>query len=266
MVGSRSNLVKLIGCPPIRASSRTFAAVLLKTRGVVLRAKKYSETSIILDVYTEEKGMRSYLVSGVRTQRAKISPALMQVTSLLDMVVYHRDEKDLSRTKEIRPAYVYQKLPYDVVRSSVGLFVAEISRKTLREAGANAEIFRLIFDTLVHLDTTQNPVSNVHFVFLLRLAGYLGFSPGGEFSEKTPHFDMEEGYFVERAARSGHYLNEDLSRTLYRLLHTDLNTAHTITLDRTTRGLLLDRLLDFFYLHVAGLGELHAHKILQSVF
>lgn len=210
--------------------------------------------------------MRSYLVSGVRTQRAKISPALMQVTSLLDMVVYHRDEKDLSRTKEIRPAYVYQKLPYDVVRSSVGLFVAEIARKTLREAGSNPEIFALLFEVLVHLDQTQNPVSNVHFIFLLRLAGYLGFSPGGEFSETTPHFDLEEGYFVGRADRTGHYLNEDLSRILYRLLHTDLDTAHTVVLDRTTRGLLLDRLLDFFYLHVDGLGELHAHKILQSVF
>ena len=240
--------------------------MLIKTRGVVLRAKKFSETSLIIDVYTEQKGMRGYLVSGVRTQRAKISPSLMQVTALLDLVAYHRDDKDLTRTKEIRPAHVYQQLPYDVVRSSVGLFVAEIARKTLREAEPNAEIFQLIFDTLVHLDETEHPVSNVHFVFLLRLSVLLGFAPGGEYSNRTPFFDLEEGYFTERTAQSGNLLNQAHSKALWDLLHTDLNTTHTLKLDRATRTQLLDRLLEFYHLHVAGLPELHAHKILQTIF
>ena len=240
--------------------------MLLKTRGIVLRAKKYSETSLILDVLTEEKGMRSYLVSGVRTQRAKVSPSLMQVTALLDLVVYHRDDRDLTRTKEIRPAYVYRQLPYDVVRSSVGLFVAEIARKTLREAEPNASVFQLLFDTLVHLDTTEAAVSNVHLLFLLQLSALLGFSPGGGYSEATPYFDLEGGSFVANLVNGGNMLNENLSRHLEHLLHLNLENAHTLKLDRSTRSVLLERLLEFYRLHVAGLPELHAHKILQTIF
>ena len=240
--------------------------MLIKTRGIVLRAKKYSETSLILDVYTEEKGMRGYLVSGVRTARAKISPSLVQVTSLLDLVAYHRDDRDLTRTKEIRPAYVYRQLPYDVVRSSVGLFVAEIARKTLREAEPNAEVFRLIYGTLVHLDQTEEAVSNVHLLFLLHLSALLGFSPGGAYSAATPFFDLEGGMFVADLVRSGNVLNETLSRHLSDLLHLSLENAHTLKLDRNTRSVLLERLLEFYRLHVAGLPELHAHKILQTIF
>ncbi|MDX1408425.1 MAG: recombination protein O N-terminal domain-containing protein, partial [Saprospiraceae bacterium] len=38
--------------------------MLIKTRGIVLRKLKYSETSIIADLLTEEFGRMSYIISG----------------------------------------------------------------------------------------------------------------------------------------------------------------------------------------------------------
>ncbi|MBK9016857.1 MAG: recombination protein O N-terminal domain-containing protein [Saprospiraceae bacterium] len=52
--------------------------MLIKTRGIVFKAKKYSETSVIVDVFTEEKGLRSYIVSGVRSKRPTVSAGLLQ--------------------------------------------------------------------------------------------------------------------------------------------------------------------------------------------
>ncbi len=41
--------------------------MLVKTSGIVFRAVKYSETSIITDVYTRDLGMQTYIVNGVRS-------------------------------------------------------------------------------------------------------------------------------------------------------------------------------------------------------
>ena len=81
--------------------------MLIKTRGIVFKSIKYSETSLIVDIYTEEKGLRKYLISGVRSKKAKTSAGLFQVMSLVDLVAYHRDDKDLTRIKAIKHNYVY---------------------------------------------------------------------------------------------------------------------------------------------------------------
>jgi DNA repair protein RecO (recombination protein O) len=47
--------------------------MVIKTRGIVLRAIKYSETSVIADIFTEQFGLRSYIISGVRTSKSKVA-------------------------------------------------------------------------------------------------------------------------------------------------------------------------------------------------
>ena len=93
--------------------------MLIKTRGIIFRSIKYSETSIITDIFTEEKGLRTYIISGVRKKNARVSASLLQVMSLVDLVVYHRDDKDMTRIKEIKAAHIYQSLPFEIAKSSI---------------------------------------------------------------------------------------------------------------------------------------------------
>ena len=46
--------------------------MLLKTRGIVFRAIHYSETSLIVDIYTEERGLQKYIISGVHSPKARV--------------------------------------------------------------------------------------------------------------------------------------------------------------------------------------------------
>ena len=120
--------------------------MLIKTRGIIFRAVKYSETSIIADIYTEEKGLRSYIISGVRSKKAKVKASVLQVMTLVDMVAYHRDNKELNRIKEIKAAYVYRSIPFDIVKGAVGLFMIELARKTIKEAEENPGLFNFLFN------------------------------------------------------------------------------------------------------------------------
>ena len=77
--------------------------MVIKTRGIVLRTVKYSETSVIVDIFTEHFGLRSYIISGVRTSKSKVAAGLLQVMSLVEIVAYEKAEK-LNRLTEIRAA------------------------------------------------------------------------------------------------------------------------------------------------------------------
>ncbi|MCB0565741.1 MAG: DNA repair protein RecO [Phaeodactylibacter sp.] len=237
----------------------------IKTRGIVLRSMKYSETSIIADIYTEERGMRSYIISGVRSKKAKIKASQLQIMSLVDMVAYDRQEKGLNRVRELRAAYVFQSLPFDVRKSAVGLFMAELARKTVREPEENKRLFNFLFRSFRFLDETKAPIANLHLYFLLELSSFLGFMPSEEWSEATPIFDLQEGVFVASTPPHVYHLGEAESRLLHQLLEKSLETCHELSLQRQQRKSLLLGLIDYFRLHIENLPAIHAHVVLQEV-
>ncbi len=238
--------------------------MLLKTKGIILRAIKYSETSIITDIYTEKKGLRSYIVSGVRTKNARIKAGLLQLMSIVDLVVYHRDDKDLTRIKEIKSAYVYQSVPFDIVKGALGLFLTEVAQKTIKEQEENLPLFEFLVSYFQFLDQTKNSVSNLHLLFLVELSTFLGFMPN-YVEGKTNFFDLKEGTFVNWEPNHLHYLDKELSQKLLELMTISKEEIHTISLNKTQRKTLLTKLLDFYTYHIENLSPIQAHLVLEEV-
>jgi DNA repair protein RecO (recombination protein O) len=239
--------------------------MIIKTRGIILRSVKYSETSLILDIYTEAKGVRSYIVSGVRTPKAKVSAGLLQVMSLVDMVCYDKDDaQTLNRIKEIKAAHTYTSLIFDVVKASIGQFIAEVARRTIREAEQNEALFNVLFDIFVFLDETQTGYANLHLTFLLELSHHFGFHPHLETYTEGSVFDLKEGVFTTQEVT--HFINRNLSKILRGLLETQWYKSGDVKMTREERRLLLNELLNFYRYHIDNFPEINSHKILQEIF
>ena len=238
--------------------------MLVKTSGIVFRSVKFSETSIITDIFTEELGLRSYIISGVRSKRAKVSAGLLQVMSLVETVVYHRDDKDLCRIKEIKAAYLFESIPFHIQKGAIGLFLLEIMQKTIKEREKNQPLFTFLFNTIQYLDETKDPIFNFHLAVMIKLSAYLGFFPSGNFSEETPFFDMQEGRFTTTIPLKN-YLEKEQSQLLGIFLKTSIENAYKIKLSRQNRESLLNGLINYYRFHVEGLPEINAHKILKTV-
>lgn len=239
--------------------------MIIKTRGIVFRAIKYSESSLITDIYTEAKGLRRYIISGVRSKKARTKASLLQVMSLVDMVAYDREDRDLNRVKEIKAAHVYRNLPFEIRRGAVGLFIAEVARKTIRESEENPKLFQFLYDTFTYLDQTSHSVSNLHLTFLLDLSTFLGFLPGGHYDEDHQIFDLQEGLFVREAPNHIYYLKDKESALLWAFMQTSMAEAHTISVERLPRQQLVQNLLDYFRLHLENFPEINAHQVLKEV-
>ena len=233
----------------------TSLTMLYKTRGIVLNFIKYRETSIITRIYTEAFGLQSYIVNSVRGSnrkgRSKIS--FFQPLTLLDLVVYHKKTAGLTRISDIGCAEPYQHIPYDVVKTTIALFVTEILNKSLKEEESNAELFAFVQQSLLVFDQMETGFENFHLQFMLKLSRYLGFIP-----QSAQDFFAQVYEFVGKPT-----IIEEEAHLFNRLLESRY-TEHT-GVTRTVRQTLLDDLVNFYRLHVANFGEVKSLAVLREV-
>ena len=118
--------------------------MLHKTRGIIFKTTDYSESSVIVQIFTEKFGMQSYLINGVKKPKAKIRQSSLQPLHLVEMVVYHKPAGNVQRISELRQAPVFHTIPYDVVKSSLVMFLDEVLYKSIRQQSSDQILFEYI--------------------------------------------------------------------------------------------------------------------------
>lgn len=211
--------------------------MLYKTRGIVLKYFKYRDTSIIVKILTEQFGAQTYVVNSVRSKQAKSKIALYQPLTLLELVVYHKTNADMHRISEVKCSHPYQSVPYDISKSAIGVFIAEVLYKSIKEEGEHIELFEFIQNSLVILDHMDKSFENFHIQFLLKLTKYLGFG-------------IEE-YISEQDEVLYHLLNRPYEQHLP-LKHED-------------RKVTLDFVIHFYQNQIDSMGPLKSLEVLRSV-
>ncbi len=245
-------------------AAQLYMSMLIKTSGIVFRTMKYGETSLIVDIYTEQKGMRSYIIGGVRKARPTVGASLLQILSLVDIVAYHREDKSLTRLKEIRPLYTYQSVPYDIRKSAVGMFIVEVARKVIKGHEAHPELFAYVRDTLLLLDESDK-FTNLHLHFMVGLCAYLGFLPEEHFDESQPWFDLQAGTFCPAAPAHEYYLEPEEAAILNALLSSTMKEAGDIPMSLSLRRKMLNKLITYYRLHIEDFPAIHSHQVLEEV-
>ena len=104
------------------------------TSGIVLSHIKYKDTSIIVRIFTRELGLKAYLVNGVRSLGKGSKIALYQPLTLLDLVVYDKENSGLQRISEAKINTPQRLIPFDMARTSLALFATEVISRSILEA------------------------------------------------------------------------------------------------------------------------------------
>lgn len=220
--------------------------MLHKTRGIVFRFTRYGETSIIVTMFTELFGLQTYIVNGVRSKSAKNKIALYQPLTLLDLVVYHKENAPILRIKELQCAHPYQSLMVDVKKSTLALFLNELLNRAVKEQSHSQEVFPFLFDSLVTLDLLSVHYENFHVSFLIKLSRFLGF--GANFSEEI---------------LGARLISDEEEIILKKLITSDYQTHVAMTTHQ--RRSLLEVMLRFYRQHLEGFGEMKSIQILREV-
>ena len=230
-----------------------------KTEGIIFRSLKYSETSIILDIYTKEVGLSSFIVGGVRKAKSKMVNVYHPM-NIIDMVAYKGGE-GLSRIKEAHYAYTYERLDRDVIRSSVGTFIIDLLRSSIQDKEVDLNLYAFIKKTLTDLDKGILPVANLPIRFSIELAAHLGFQILDNHGDETPYFDLRTGQFISDLRTEKEVLPAELSASFHALM----NAPSTHTLTKEHRHVLLDRMMDYYSFHIESFKPLRSLAVLRAI-
>lgn len=242
--------------------------MLHQTRGIVLRTIKYGETSVVCSVFTELYGVQSYMVQGVRSSKTKGNKAgLLQPASLLDMVVYQKPQANLQRIKEFQTAYIYQSLQEYVVKNSIALFSVELLLRLLPEQAPMPELFAESMDYFKRLDKTDNDkVGNYPLYFARECCNMLGYNITGNYSERTPYLNMQEGGFTAFPPIQRPFVSDEDARLIGMVLDINsLDGVAQIPMNGATRFRLLDWFIEFMHSHTQHMGEIKSLPVLRAV-
>lgn len=243
--------------------------MLHKTRGVVLRAVRYGETSLVATVFTEDFGVQSYMVKGVRREgvRSPIRASHFQPASLLEMVATHHGRSGLQHIRECRWAPLLTELGRDIRKQSVALFMMELLQKCLRQPEPHPELFSFTHASLVTMDAASSQLAaNLPVFYTLRLAQILGFRLEVGYQASCPYLDLQEGTYLPVPPAHPHWADPAEGQWLDRFARCqDAAAAASLPMDREGRRRVLDVCLRFLVLHVPDFGSLRSLPVLQDL-
>lgn len=239
--------------------------MLERTRGIVLHSLKYSDTSSIVKIYTESFGLVSYLVRFSRSKKSGMKAGIFQPLTILDMIVMHKKRQGLQSIKEITQCNQFSQIPYDIKKSSIAVFIAEVLYKAIREEEQNEPLFNFLKSKIEFLDISDGRMGEFHLSFLIELTLHLGFFPQLNYCDNHI-FNLYDGCFQDNIPEHPYYISKELSTYFFNLVSASYAESQVLGIPGTARKELLYKILDYYRIHLNGFQSLKSHIVLEEVF
>jgi len=240
--------------------------MLNKTRGIVLHHIKYRDHGMIIHIYTRDSGRQSFLIQGLKGKKAGRKASYFQPLYILDIEYYENKKSNLHRINEVKISHPYINIPFNIYKSSISIFLAEVLYKCLKTEEPSFPLFDFIQEAMQMLDITKKDFVNFHLLFLLDLSKALGFYPNISEIDNSSFFDLKDGVFRNVPPDHPFFLHKKNTIIFRQLLNINYETMSSVVLSREERNDILKNLLDFYQLHEINLGPIKSFQILKELF
>ena len=236
------------------------------TKAIVLHQIKYSDSGIVVQLYSHKYGRIACLIKGLRSKKSGKHNVLFQPLSILDMVIYYKASREVQIMKDFSASYSPADIYSDIRKSSVALFLGEVLTSVLKEESPNIAMFDFLENSIIYFDSCSENYANFHLTFLAGLSSYLGFEPGKADTQENTYFDMLNGNFIQHPPAHGNYAGPEISDILAALFSSSYENMGKIMLKGAVRNEVLDYLMKYFSIHLPGLKSINSLIVLKEVF
>jgi DNA repair protein RecO (recombination protein O) len=181
-----------------------------KTRAIVLRLVEFSETSVVVTMFTEDFGKVGALAKGARRPKGPFEGAL-DLLALVRIVFLHKSSDSLDLLTEARLERRFRSAQRELARLYAGYYVAELLGELTDSGDPHRELFQAADAALLALDQGA-PLTETVLRFELAALKEAGHSPSldqcvacgrGVDLEKRVPFDMTAGGVLCGECRPG---------------------------------------------------------------
>lgn len=240
--------------------------MLTKTKAIVLGNVKVKDNTLILHLYTEEYGRCNYLLFGSQSKRGGKKLAFTQPLSLVEIEADHRPNKELQKIKELKVDMPTNGILFNPYKNTIAFFLAEILGSVLKSSEKDEALFLFLHHSIRYLDQMETGISNFHITFLIRLSYFLGLWPDIDQMKDHPFFDLKQATFVADRPLHNYYLETRNTPILPHIARITYRNMHLFRFNRNEREEIIEKMIDYYRLHLQSIGELKTLNVLKEIF
>ena len=220
---------------------------------------------MIVDMFTEEAGRLSFIISIPKTSKGRIKKQYFQPMTLLEVECDVRQNVQLQKLKDAHLLTAYTSIPFSPEKLALSLFIAEFLYHALRSEQQDRLLFAYVCDSMQWLDTVEVGFANFHLTFLMRMSRFLGFYPNLDDYVDGCVFDLRTATFSLQVPTHRDFLDSHDSQLIHTLMRMDFPTMHLFQLSHHDRNRITEVLLHYYRLHIPQFPELKSLGVLQEL-
>ncbi len=160
----------------------------------VLYSFPFSNSSLILRLFTEHSGKQSFIIKGAFRNTKKFPRAYFTLFRKLQVIFYLKEGRDLSVVKEISPVAFYDFSDKILEEKLLINTFAELIEKSVYPELPNPQLFYFIDSYLQKLSAFVGD-PDFHYYHWAELLGFLGIRPLLEVPSGFVRLNIPEGNF-----------------------------------------------------------------------
>ena len=233
-----------------------------KTEAIVLKTRKFQESSLLVTLFTKEYGKMNFIVQGIRSPKAMKKHSYFQPMSCIDVVMYFKETRDLQKITESALNVFFNRLQSEQTRMALGIIGTEIFDIVIRENEPNYPLYNFFKDYLLQLENQPDRLIHQFLHFLVHLSFYAGFQPRIEAKDKNAplFFDVENGVLMNVST------GPNVDQSFFQLIESTWENCNQIQFSNASKKNSIQLMLDFYRHHTESFREPGSLKVFEDVF
>ncbi|MDX1640083.1 MAG: DNA repair protein RecO [Balneolaceae bacterium] len=240
-----------------------------KTESVVLRTVDYSESSLIVTLFTRKHGIIAVIAKGAKRPKSKFA-ALMVPGQVLEVVVYVKSTRSVQTLSEASPMLKLDQLRIDLEKMALATTTLELVNQVLHDNEVNEPLFAFLVKFLRWINQYEKP-SRIIFPYVqLRVMEHvgIGLQPDEPLEDET-----STGYMnIESGTLSSHADGDQSIRLtpqqfvfLKKSLRSKKQSVFEIDVKKNELSDLIEYLDKYIRYHIEGVKPRKSDQIFEKI-
>lgn len=239
--------------------------MLVKTRGIVIKKIRHRESSLIVHILTKDLGIQHYIVNGVFKKNPSFSPSLLELSMVLELVVYHKENQSLKRLKEAKSLWPMPEPLSNMSRSAVKMFIVEILNQISPYSDEDGSWYNFVESLIEEIDHDKFPLKNIPIYFMMACIEHIGIQADLSGSSNMKFLDLKRGCLVAQQTNGNFYMGPmiiSVWKAFYEQSRIDF-LSHT--LKKNLRFQILEALIRYAQYHTNQFNEIVTIQIYRQI-
>jgi DNA repair protein RecO (recombination protein O) len=228
-------------------------------QAIVLKRIPYSETSLILDMYTASFGRKSFLFQGGKKKKGN----MLQPFTPIGIEAYSRSDSALDKITAIEWLGNGTQLYGNPIKASILFFVNDVVAASLKEESSDDKMFQYLLEVHHRLGTATK-LTNFPIWFLQTYVEQLGIHPN-LISMDADVLDLQEGELLSTVPFGHQYIKNDAIKIICRWSELSHSAILNDKISKTERAIIMDVWLQYMAHHINGFSKPKSLSVIQTV-